>query len=145
MNDIIKKIELDQMNKEVPTFGPGDTVRVMNKIIEGDKERVQPYEGIVIKRQGGKSRETFTVRKLVDGVGVEKTFPIYSPMIKEIQVVKRGKVRRAKLYYLRKKLGTEATRVEDQTKESWIGKLGIKLPWSKHKEKVQEQTESVKT
>ena len=108
MNDIIKKIEAEQLKSEVADFRVGDTVRVHNKIREGNRERIQIFEGPVIKRQGGSSRETFTVRKLSNGVGVEKTWPLHSPNVEKIEVVRRGKVRRAKLYYLRGRVGKRA-------------------------------------
>ncbi len=107
MNDIIKKIEDEQL-REVAQFRIGDTVRVHNKIKEGNRERVQVFEGIVIKRQGGGNRETFTVRKNSNGVGVEKTWPIHTPLIEKIEVVRKGKVRRAKLFYLRDRVGKKA-------------------------------------
>ena len=107
MNDIIKNIEAAQL-KEVAEFNVGDTVRVHNKIKEGNRERIQVFEGIVIKRQGGSNRETFTVRKNSNGVGVEKTWPLHTPLIEKIEVVRRGKVRRAKLFYLRDRVGKKA-------------------------------------
>ena len=107
MNQIIKKIEDEQL-REVAEFHIGDTVRVHNKIKEGNRERVQVFEGIVIKRQGGGNRETFTVRKNSNGVGVEKTWPVHTPLIEKIEVVRRGKVRRAKLFYLRQRVGKRA-------------------------------------
>ena len=96
MNDIIKNIEAEQMKQTVPEFRVGDTVKVSAKIKEGNRERIQIFEGTVIKRQGGSNRETFTVRKLSNGVGVEKTWPLHSPFVEDIQVVRRGKARRAK-------------------------------------------------
>lgn len=107
MNEIIKKIEDEQL-REVAEFNIGDTVRVHNKIKEGNRERIQVFEGIVIKRQGGGNRETFTVRKNSNGVGVEKTWPVHTPLIEKIEVVRRGKVRRAKLFYLRERVGKRA-------------------------------------
>ena len=101
MNDIIKNIEAAQMKQSVPEFRVGDTVKVSAKIKEGNRERIQVFEGTVIKRQGGSNRETFTVRKLSNGVGVEKTWPLHSPFVEDITVVRRGKARRAKLFYLR--------------------------------------------
>ena len=98
----------EQLKEEVPSFRIGDTVRVHNRIKEGEKERVQIFEGIVIKRQGGSSRETFTVRKTSNGIGVEKTWPIHSPNVVDVEVVRRGKVRRAKLNYLRERVGKAA-------------------------------------
>ena len=108
MNDIIKKIEEGQMKESVDSFNVGDTVRVSALIKEGNRERIQVFEGIVIKRQGGGSRETFTVRKTSNGVGVEKTWPLHSPTVASVKVVRRGKVRRAKLYYLRDRVGKKA-------------------------------------
>lgn len=108
MNDIIRNIEAGQMKAEVPVFHVGDTVRVHGRIKEGNRERVQIFEGIVIKRQGGGNRETFTVRKSSNGIGVEKTWPLHSPNVVNIEVVRRGKVRRAKLYYLRDRVGKAA-------------------------------------
>ena len=108
MNDIIKNIEAAQMKQSVPEFRVGDTVKVSAKIKEGNRERIQVFEGTVIKRQGGSNRETFTVRKLSNGVGVEKTWPLHSPFVEDITVVRRGKARRAKLFYLRGRLGKAA-------------------------------------
>jgi len=108
MNEIIKNIETAQLKESVPEFNVGDTVRVHAKIKEGTRERIQVFEGTVIKRQGGSSRETFTVRKNSNGIGVEKTWPLHSPTVADIQVVRRGKVRRAKLNYLRDKVGKKA-------------------------------------
>lgn len=108
MNDIIKEIEAEQMKESVDDFAVGDTVKVYGKIKEGNRERVQVFEGTVIKRQGGSSRETFTVRKNSNGVGVEKTWPLHSPNVEKIEVVRRGKVRRAKLFYLRERSGKSA-------------------------------------
>nr|WP_296153560.1 50S ribosomal protein L19 [uncultured Peptoniphilus sp.] len=106
--DIIKSIEQEQLKDNVPEFKAGDTVVVNYRIIEGSRERIQAFEGTVIKRQGGGVGETFTVRRLSYGVGVERTFPVHSPRIADIKVVKRGKVRRAKLYYLRSRQGKAA-------------------------------------
>ena len=105
MNDIIKSIEAGQLKASVPEFRVGDTVKVYNKIKEGNRERIQIFEGTVIKRQNGGARETFTVRKNSNGIGVEKTWPIHSPNVEKIEVVRRGKVRRAKLNYVRKRVG----------------------------------------
>ena len=101
MNDIIKKIEDEQLKAQAPEFRVGDTVKVYGKIKEGNRERIQVFEGVVLKRQGGGNRETFTVRKASNGVGVEKTWPLHSPNVEKVEVVRRGKVRRAKLNYLR--------------------------------------------
>ena len=108
MNEIIKAIEDEQLKAEVPAFEVGDTVKVHGKIKEGNRERIQVFEGTVIKRQGGSNRETFTVRKNSNGVGVEKTWPIHSPNVEKVEVVRRGKVRRAKLFYLRDRVGKSA-------------------------------------
>lgn len=108
MNDIIKKIEDAQLKTEIPEFRVGDTVKVYAKIKEGNRERTQAFEGTVIKRQNGGAKETFTVRKFSNGVGVEKTWPLHSPIVTKIQVVRKGKVRRAKLYYLRERIGKKA-------------------------------------
>ena len=108
MNEIIKKIEEEQLKSEVPEFRVGDTVRVHGKIKEGNRERIQIFEGVVLKRQGGGNRETFTVRKASSGIGVEKTWPLHSPNVVKVEVVRRGKVRRAKLNYLRSRSGKSA-------------------------------------
>lgn len=108
MNDIIRKIEAEQMKAEIPEFHVGDTVRVSAKVIEGSRERTQVFEGVVLKRQGGSNRETFTVRKNSNGIGVEKTWPLHSPIVEKIEIVRLGKVRRAKLYYLRDRVGKAA-------------------------------------
>ncbi len=108
MNEIIRKIEEAQLKENTYDFNVGDTVRVSALIKEGNRERIQVFEGTVIKRQGGSTRETFTVRKTSNGVGVEKTWPLHSPLVSDIQVVRRGKVRRAKLYYLRDRVGKAA-------------------------------------
>ncbi len=106
-NEIIKSIEAAQI-KEVTEFNVGDTIKVYAKIKEGNRERVQAFEGTVLKKQGGSCRETFTVRKTSNGVGVEKTWPLHSPTIEKIEVIRRGKVRRAKLNYLRERVGKKA-------------------------------------
>ena len=108
MNDLIKNIEAAQLKENVTEFNVGDTVRVHAKVKEGNRERIQVFEGTVLKRQGGSNRETFTVRKTSNGVGVEKTWPVHSPIIEKIEVVRRGKVRRAKLNYLRNRVGKKA-------------------------------------
>ena len=108
MNDIIKSIEAEQLKENAPEFHVGDTVRVYAKIKEGNRERIQVFEGTVLKRQGGGVRETFTVRKNSNDVGVEKTWPIHSPHVEKVEVVRRGKVRRAKLNYLRDRVGKRA-------------------------------------
>ena len=101
MNEIIRSIESAQLKTNIPAFNVGDTVRVQVKVVEGSRERLQAFEGVVIARKNGSVRESFTVRRLSFGVGVEKTFPVHSPRIDKIEVVKKGKVRRAKLYFLR--------------------------------------------
>jgi large subunit ribosomal protein L19 len=108
MNEIIKNIESAQLKAEVPAFNVGDTVKVYAKIKEGNRERVQVFEGTVLKKQGGGVRATFTVRKNSNGIGVEKTWPIHSPHVEKVEVIRRGKVRRAKLNYLRGRVGKRA-------------------------------------
>ena len=115
MNDIIKNIEAAQLKAEVPEFRVGDTVRVHALIKEGNRERIQIFEGTVLKRQGGGSRETFTVRKTSNGIGVEKTWPVHSPHVEKVEVIRRGKVRRAKLNYLRQRVG-KAAKVKELVK-----------------------------
>ncbi|HRC07528.1 MAG TPA: 50S ribosomal protein L19 [Miltoncostaeales bacterium] len=111
---VIESLEQMQLRDDVPEFKPGDTVRVHFQVIEGQRRRVQVFEGIVIKRQGSTSRETFTVRKQSFGVGVERTFPVHSPKIEKIERITEGAVRRAKLYYLRDKVGKKARVREKQ-------------------------------
>ena len=108
MNEIIKKLEAEQLKSDVGNFKVGDTVKVYAKIKEGDKERIQVFEGTVTKRQNGGIRETFTVRKISNGCGVEKTWPLHSPAVEKVEVVRLGKVRRAKLFYLRERTGKKA-------------------------------------
>ena len=108
MNQIIREIEAEQLKDKVDEFNVGDTVKVYGKIKEGNRERIQVFEGTVLKKQGGSSRETFTVRKVSNGVGVEKTWPMHPPNVERIEVVRRGKVRRAKLNYLRERVGKKA-------------------------------------
>ena len=108
MNDLIKLIESEQIRTDLPNFRVGDTVKVHVKIKENNKERVQVYEGTVLKRQNGGLRESFTVRRVAYGVGVERTFPVNAPIIEKIEVTRRGKVRRAKLFYLRGRVGKAA-------------------------------------
>ena len=115
MNEIIKNIEAAQLKAEVPAFNVGDTVRVYGKIKEGNRERIQVFEGVVLKKQGGSCRETFTVRKTSNGIGVEKTWPLHSPIVEKIEVVRCGKVRRAKLNYLRQRVG-KAAKVKELVK-----------------------------
>lgn len=111
--NIIEILEKEQLKKDLPDFGPGDTVRVHAKIVEGNRERIQVFEGVVIGRQGAGVREMFTVRRISYGVGVERMFPVHSPRIDKIEVTRRGKVRRAKLYYLRKLTG-KAARIKEK-------------------------------
>jgi len=111
--DYIRMIEEEQMKTDLPAFRPGDTVRVHVRVVEGTRERIQAFEGVVIKTKGGGLRRTFTVRRVTYGVGVERTFPLHSPRIDRIEVVRRGVVRRAKLYYLRQ-LSGKAARIRDR-------------------------------
>ena len=115
MNEIIKNIEAAQLKSEVPEFNVGDTVKVYAKVKEGNRERTQIFEGTVLKRQNGSSRETFTVRKSSNGIGVEKTWPLHSPIVEKIEVIRHGKVRRAKLNYLRDRVG-KAAKVKELVK-----------------------------
>lgn len=114
MQELIKEIEVAQI-KEVTDFNVGDTIKVHAKIVEGNRERIQVFEGLVIKKQGGSNRATFTVRKQSSGIGVERTWPLYSPSIANIEVVRRGKVRRAKLNYIRNRVG-KAAKVKELVK-----------------------------
>ena len=115
MNEIIKKIEDAQLKAEVSQFNVGDTVKVYAKVKEGNRERTQVFEGTVLKRQNGGIKETFTVRKTSNGIGVEKTWPLHSPIVEKIEVVRCGKVRRAKLNYLRQRVG-KAAKVKEVVK-----------------------------
>ena len=108
MSNIIDLIESEGIRKDIPDFQPGDTVRVFVKVVEGNRERLQAYEGLVIARKNGGIRETFTVRRISYGVGVERVFPVNSPFVEKVEVVRRGKVRRAKLFYLRERTGKAA-------------------------------------
>jgi large subunit ribosomal protein L19 len=112
--DLIRTLEQERLNKDQVTFNTGDTVKVHVKVKEGTRERIQVFEGIVIKRQGGGIRETFTVRRIASGVGVERTFPVHSPKIDKIQVIKKGKVRRAKLHYIRDRIGKAAFKIKEK-------------------------------
>jgi len=112
MSNIIAEITKEQLRSDLPTFRPGDTVRLHVKVVEGTRERIQLFEGFVIKRRGGGISETFTVRKISYGVGVERTFPVHTPKITKLEVIRRGKVRRAKLYYLRNLRG-KAARIKE--------------------------------
>ena len=115
MNDIIKSIEAEQLKAEVPQFSVGDTVKVYGKIKEGNRERIQVFEGVVVKKQGGSVRATFTVRKNSNGIGVEKTWPLHSPSVEKVEVIRYGKVRGAKLNYLKGRVGKSA-RVKELVK-----------------------------
>lgn len=113
MSNMIEQIEKEYLRSDIPAFRPGDTVRVQVKVVEGTRERIQAYEGVVIKRQGAGLNETFTVRRISYGVGVERTFPVHSPRLALIELVRRGIVRRAKLYYLRELTG-KAARIRER-------------------------------
>ena len=130
--DVIKSIEYAQKKKNLPTLNIGDTVRVHVKVKEGNRERIQVFEGTIIKKQGGSTNETFTVRRISYGVGVEKTFLVHSPRIEKIEIVRVGKVRRAKLYYLRDRVGKAA-----KTKE----KIGARIP--KAEDFIEDEPETV--
>lgn len=110
--DFVRLVENAQLREGIPDFQPGDTVRVHVKVIEGERERIQVFEGTVIRRSGGGLRETFTVRKVSQGVGVERTFPLHSPRIDHVELVRKGRVRRARLYYLRERMG-KAARIKE--------------------------------
>ncbi|HZK37445.1 MAG TPA: 50S ribosomal protein L19 [Clostridia bacterium] len=114
--DILKIITKEQLKKDIGEFGTGDTVKVHVKIKEGTRERIQIFEGIVIKRQGGGIAETFTVRRIASGVGVERTFPVHSPRIERVEVIRRGQARRAKTYYLRDRVGKAAFKIKEKKK-----------------------------
>ncbi|BBM69224.1 50S ribosomal protein L19 [Rhodothermus marinus] len=107
-DELIRLVEATQLRDDIPEFGPGDTVNVHVRVVEGDKERIQQFKGVVISIRGSGARKTFTVRKVSNGVGVERIFPLYSPKIARIEVLRRGHVRRAKLYYLRQRSGKSA-------------------------------------
>lgn len=111
--DLISAIEQEQLRTDIPEFSPGDTVRVHVKVVEGERERIQVFEGVVLRKSGGGLTTTFTVRKVSQGVGVERTFPLHSPRIEKIEVVREGKVRRARLYYLRQRSG-KAARIKEK-------------------------------
>ena len=113
MADILRELEREQIRDDIPDFDPGDTVRVLYRVREGDKERIQAFEGVCIGRRGGGLGETFMVRKISSGIGVERVFPLHAPTIKGIEVVRRGRVRRAKLYYLRNLRG-KAARIQEK-------------------------------
>ncbi len=113
MADLLQELEKEQIRDDLPDFAPGDTVRVLYRVREGDKERIQAFEGVCIGRRGGGLGETFTVRKISSGIGVERVFPMHAPTIKGVEVVRRGRVRRAKLYYLRNLRG-KAARIQEK-------------------------------
>ena len=114
MSTIIDQIEKEQLRNDITSFNIGDTVRVMYKVKEGDKERIQAYEGVVIGKKGSSIRETFTVRRISFGIGVERTFPVHSPRIEKVVVIRKGKVKRAKIYYIRNLSGKAAKVKEDK-------------------------------
>lgn len=116
MNEIIRSLEREQLRSDIPDFRIGDTVRVYVKVVEGSRERLQAFEGAVIARRNGSIRETFTVRRVSYGIGVERTFPVHSPRLDRIEIIRRGKVRRAKLYYLRERSGKAAKIKELRTR-----------------------------
>lgn len=113
--DIVQEVQQGQLRSDVPNFGPGDTLRVNVRVREGDKERIQVFEGVCISRRGGGVNESFTVRKISSGIGVERIFPLHAPTVSGIEVVRRGRVRRAKLYYLRGRRGKSARIAEKRT------------------------------
>jgi large subunit ribosomal protein L19 len=115
MSDLLREVEQEQIRQDIPEFAPGDTVRVLYRVREGEKERIQAFEGVCLARRGGGVGETFTVRKISSGVGVERIFPINAPTVKGVEVVRRGRVRRAKLYYLRGLRGKAARIREKRT------------------------------
>lgn len=112
--DLIRSVEAKHLKEDVPAFGPGDTLRVNVRVIEGNRERLQAFEGTCIARDGGGTNATFTVRRIASGVGVERTFPVHSPRVAGVEVRRRGKVRRAKLYYLRHRVGSKAIRIKER-------------------------------
>jgi large subunit ribosomal protein L19 len=113
MSDLLRELEQEQLRQDMPKFSPGDTVRVLYRVREGEKERIQAFEGVCIGRRGGGTGETFTVRKISSGVGVERVFPVHAPTVKGVEVIRRGKVRRAKLTYLRGLRG-KAARIQEK-------------------------------
>lgn len=110
----LDQLESSRLRDDIPEFAPGDTVKLSVRVVEGGRERVQPFEGVVISRDGGGLSETFTVRKISFGVGVERIFPLHAPILQKIEVLRRGDVRRAKLYYLRDRVGSKATRIKEK-------------------------------
>ena len=115
MSDLLRELEQEQLRQDMPQFAPGDTVRVLYRVREGEKERIQAFEGVCISRRGGGVAETFPVRKISSGIGVERIFPLHAPTVKGVEVVRRGRVRRAKLYYLRGLRGKAARIPEKRT------------------------------
>lgn len=115
MSDLLRELEREQLRQDIPDFSPGDTVRVLYRVREGEKERIQAFEGVCIGRRGGGMAETFTVRKISSGVGVERIFPLHAPTVKGVEIVRKGRVRRAKLYYLRGLRGKAARIPEKRT------------------------------
>ena len=113
MGDLLQQIEKEQLRDDIPQFSPGDTLRVLYRVREGEKERIQAFEGVCIGRKGGGTAETFTVRKISSGIGVERVFPLQAPTVKGVEIVRRGRVRRAKLYYLRNLRG-KAARIQEK-------------------------------
>ena len=140
--DIIKSIEHEQLKNKIPDLRVGDTVRVHVKIKEGNRERIQVFEGIIIKKQGGGVNATFTVRRVAYGVGVEKTFLVHSPMVEKVEVVRVGKARRAKLYYLRDRIGKAAKTKEDVTARIENREIVIKEELPAEEPAVEETTET---
>ena len=112
--ELVRSVEARHLKETVPTFWPGDTLRVNVKVVEGTRERIQAFEGTCIARDGGGTNATFTVRRIASGVGVERTFPVHSPRVDSIEVRRQGKVRRAKLYYLRDRIGSKAIRIKEK-------------------------------
>lgn len=112
--DLVRSLEAEQLRQDIPEFRPGDTLRVNVKVVEGNRERIQAFEGIVIKRKGSGLSETFTVRRISYGVGVERCFLVHSPRLESIKVIRKGRARRAKLYYLRQRTGKAATRIKER-------------------------------
>ena len=122
MNSLVE-IERSYLRQEVPEFRPGDTIRVHVRVVEGEKERLQAFQGVVVARKGSGTREMFTVRKISSGIGVERVFPLHAPVVDQIEVLRRGRVRRAKLYYLRELRG-KAARIEERRDDTRVGKSG---------------------
>ena len=129
MSEIIRSIERQQLRTDLPSFRVGDTLRVFVKVVEGSRERLQAFEGVVIAKRNGSSRETFTVRRVSYGIGVERTFPLHSPRVDHIEVIRRGKVRRAKLYYLRSLQGTCRAK-QPRSRKPTAGNHSLRFPFS---------------